>query len=297
MLLNFKQIHRLSTKEDEHFFHLHKIFGIICMVHFIYRVYEGLSKGYLDFSDFQSTNIWLFFHAFLHITSFQFVLPQKRNHVYNIIWPEMRLHTMIFAYRSIVTMFLINLFNHKWLTLNQLNVSKGFVVIGTILLADFVTFYFKESGIVEKTDSTMRKNPYPTWVWHAYTKYHNYFYSFSQILSTMNILTYNDMGRIFFILIPIQTAPFCMTLVKKGIMNQFGWHFYYTITLLINFIYGILENGPRIIPAGVYWYLVLVFCSLRFGLNVNKYILWSAIIVVQISFALQLHLLSSLENR
>lgn len=278
MLLNTKQLHRLSTKEDGHFFHLHKILGFACLAHFMYRIVEGFRYGTNSFSP-STTPIWIGLHAALHITAFQFILPQKRNHVYNTIWPEMRLHTMIFAYRSLVTMLLIY-FNPY-----MLDYFKGLIVLSTIILADTVTWYYKDkTGLVNKEDSTMRKNPYPSWVSPRYAKWHNYMYSLSQVLGTMNILTYNDMGRIFMILIPIQTAPFCMTLVKKGIINQLGWHVYYTSALLINFIYGILENGHRLIPAHAYWSLAIGFCILRFHFNVDKYVLWSWIICVQLYY-------------
>jgi len=285
MFFNKQQLHRLSTKEDSHYFHIHKLLGLLCLSHFIYRIAEGFTYGVLTFTPV-STLVWIGIHASLHISSFQFVLPQKRNHVYNTIWPEMRLHTMIFAYRSIITMFCIYLAQHHDLPVLWLNLVKGVIVMGTIISADVVTWYYKETGKVGKGDSTMRSNPYPTWVSPQFIKFNNYFYSFSQVLATMNILTYNDIGRIFMILIPIQTAPFCMTLVKKGIIDQLGWHVYYTIALVINFGYAIRENGPRLLPIHTYWPLVIIFCLLRFKFNLNKYVLWISIIAVQIHYAI-----------
>jgi hypothetical protein len=147
-----------------------------------------------------------------------------------------------------------------------------------MLAADTVTDYYKKHGHVDST--TMRGNPYPKWTPQWYVKYHNLFYSMSQVFATLNILYYREMGRLFIILLPIQTAPFCMTLVKKGIIDQFAWHFYYTSVLLVNFVYGALEPLPNpIVPAWFYWATAISFMVLRFGFGYNKYLLWRCIVI------------------
>lgn len=130
----------------------------------------------------------------------------------------------------------------------------------------------------------MRDNPYPEYIPKWTITLHNYFYSISQVFATMNILTCKDIDKIFLLLIPIQTAPFGMTLVKKGIIDQSGWHVYYTIALLINYL-----SVPHtiLIPNKLYWILSLIFSLLRFKYRVNKYILWSLIISYQVFYVLK----------
>lgn len=262
--------HRLFTREDSAFFHAHKIIGTLCLVHFGFQLYYLCAYHTTYFPSTVFTPIVIVLHAALHLTSFQFHLSEKRNRTYNIIWPEMRWHTMIFAYRSLITLLLMHYLPP---TLNA--AIRGPIVIGTMWCADAVTRYYKVTG------TTMRDNPYPPETPQWLINFMNLFYSASQVLGTMNVLTCTTPGRIFLILIPIQTAPFCMTLVKKGILQQRGWHVYYTLALLINYLYPSYDS---FMPRETYWRLALTFMIARFQLNVNKYYLWIYIIVLQLYY-------------
>ena len=278
-------MHRLVTHEDRNYYHAHKILGVLVLGNYAYRIFAWLYYGSMQLEE-ASTPLWLLIHAALHLTSFQFHLSTKRNRSYNIIWPEMRWHTMIFAYRSIIALTLQWLADWGYIPLVVNDLLRGPLVLLTILSADIATDYYSNIGIIDST--TMRGNPYPSWVPVWYTKYHNLFYSVSQVLSTMNILTYREMGRLFNIMLPIQTAPFCMTLVKKGIIDQFAWHFYYTAALLFNYVYGAKTDYPTpIVPLWFYWSAIGVFVVARFGFKHNKYILWTYIIVCSTAFQLK----------
>lgn len=281
-LINYKQFHRLFTIEDKHYFHLHKIFGLICLINFFWKLYDNYVNKNTDIS-LSYLPVIVFFHGILHITSFQFHIPTKRNKKYNIIWPEMRWHTMIFAYRSLIAMLV-----QGYLSQYYSDLSRGLIVLLTIVSADLTTYYYKYvSKNVEEKDSTMRGNPYPDWVSPKFIKYHNLFYSLSQVLGTLNILSHRDQIKLYMVLLPIQTAPFCMTLVKKGIMSQGGWHVYYTIALLMNYIlYSRSESC--IFPGNLLYYVAFSFAILRFGFNVNKYILWIMIILLQLYFVVNI---------
>lgn len=276
MLLNHKQFHRLFTHEDAHFYHAHKVLGMLILVHFMYRLGCIAFYGNSSFDNSYMTLLWIWMHMLLHISSFQFKLSPRRNHAYNIIWPEMRWHTMIFAYRTLAAMLIQYFTNCGYVHQSINNLSRIPIVLGTFLLADRTTYYFEQKGEYNKT--TMRSNPYPSWVPARYIQYHNLFYSISQVLATMNILCYTDMGGLFLILIPIQMAPFFMTLVKKGITDQLGWHIYYTISLLINYMYGIFHNDHIIISSNLYWILVSYVVYCRFYLKMNKYIIWLVVL-------------------
>lgn len=276
--MNLRQIHRLSTHEDGRFAHAHKIFGFLALGHMMWRMYLLHATGNMGFKTRRDKEgldawydlAWIGVHAALHITSFQFILSNRRNKVYNIIWPEMRWHTMIFSYRSIITWLVLWLDVDSW-------PARVAIVFATIICADIVTWYYKHHGKVEESDSTMRGNPYPEWVpWWA-IKAHNYFYSTSQVLATLNILNARDTEHIFSLLIAIQTAPFGMTLVKKGIIRQTGWHVFYTAALLYNYWVGWCNFGPGYLAQRFYWVSLVYFCTMRFGLGLNKYFLWGAI--------------------
>jgi hypothetical protein len=167
------------------------------------------------------------------------------------------------------------------ITVKTSAVLRGWLVLLTMVLADTVTRYYKTIGLVEKNESTMRTNPYPTWFPQNLIPYHNIFYSASQILATMECLSSPDISFPFIILIAIQTAPFCMTLVKKGVIDQTGWHIYYTIALGISYMYG--NFGARMghyVPEWLYWVLAFGIMLGRFSLGLEKYFLWSLVVII-----------------
>ena len=283
-LLNIQQFHRLSTHEDAAYFHFHKGVGFLILGHFIWRIMTWIIYGDMYFTDDFYTLAWIIIHAVLHITSFQFNIQTRRNKTYNVIWPEMRWHTMLFAYRSILAMLIQWHANKGYLPNYVADYSKGIIVLGTIFLADSVTQYYKRKNLLENKDSTMRGNPYPSCTPQWYINLHNLFYSISQVLATLNVLCHKDMGKLFLILLPIQTAPFCMTLVKKGIIDQAGWHMYYTLALLMNYVYCTVREYPPIIPCKIYWGMAVLFSILRFGANTNKYVLWIPLVIIQMYY-------------
>ena len=331
--VNPSQFRRLYTREDAHYGHLHKILGGAVLLHFCYRMFLWLTISDMRLTE-ESTKWWMLgligVHAMLHVTSFQFIIPSRRNARYNVIWPEMRWHTLIFAYRSILCMLLewsfryfeVHLFAKRFLTsngiqaimqpmgINVVDVSDqlfvawclalrwGLVML-TMLAADGVTLYYRSHNkskdtketneenalqdVSRETSKTMRANPYPDYVPPSFSRTLNLFYSTSQVLATMHILTAHSMERVFMLLLPIQTAPFCMTLVKKGVINQAGWHFWYTLALLVNYalvLKPVTQPTPHfgiLLGRVEYVWTALMFILPRFTLRSNKYILWTLI--------------------
>jgi hypothetical protein len=181
----------------------------------------------------------------------------------------MRWHSFIFAMRSILAMYVIWFQQNGFIPLQYDLLARGSLVIGTMLCADAVTKWYS----VDTT--TMRNNPYPDYVPDYVRKYLNLFYSMSQIFATFAIL-YRGYDLIFLTLIPIQLAPFMMTMVKKGLIRQIGWHIGYIVQLLIGYFYAyqhMVHNSP-VIP------LAIGAAILRFGVGLNKYVLWGFVIGV-----------------
>lgn len=278
LYVNPFQFRKLSTHEDGSYFHMHKTFGILALCSFGYRAMKFIHTGDMGFDSSWSTLGWIAAHAGLHLSSFEFILPSRRNKVYNVIWPEFRWHSMIFSYRSLLINTAIWLSCNGHITPELTLILRPAIVMLTLYTADIVTDFFKKNDLVDKDDSTMRGNPYPHYVPQWYIKYHNLFYSIAQVMATMNIL-FRSFESIYLLLIAIQTAPFCMTLVKKGIISQAGWHMIYTLALLSNFLHGyIIPNDHTYF---LFWKLSLLFCVGRFGLRLNKYWLWALVIALQ----------------
>ena len=267
LYINPRQARRLVTHEDARFGHAHKVAGVLVLGHFAYRLYNWYTLGHLGFDvDEPILPVWLMLHAMLHVTSFHFILSPRRNAVYNIIWPEMRLHSMIFAYRALFVMSIIWGQHVGWVAMRFDVWLRGAVVLGTMVCADVVTHVYKGAP-------TMRNNPYPSYVPGAVASVLNTFYGVSQVFATLNML-YRGYDLVFLTLIPIQTAPLLMTLEKKGIINQMGWHFWYTAAVGVAYAYGLthMAVGNTVTP------IVAIFCVARFGLRIDKYVLWGLVV-------------------
>lgn len=256
------QIHRLFTHEDRHIMHMHKTLGGLVLGHIFYRMYLIMKLGDSGLSQSSWTPFWMGIHALLHASSFQFRLPEKRNRTYNIIWPEFRLHSMIFAYRSIIAVML------SWLGTRAF---RGSLVVGTMVAADVVSNWYGQ-------DTTMRANPYPTGTSQEFILWHNRFYSASQFGATMLVM-FRGADSAFLTLLPIQTAPFLMTLVKKGILNQAEWHLWYTAALLVNWIYAVFAPGNDGNSISMLMYVTIFFGATiaRLHYRVNKYAIWATV--------------------
>lgn len=259
------QIHRLFTHEDRHIMHMHKTLGVLVLSHIFYRMNLIIKLGDSGLSTSPWTPYWMVIHTFLHVSSFQFRLPSKRNRTYNIIWPEFRLHSMIFAYRSIISVLLM------WMGGYWNHALRGPLVLGTMVAADAVSKWHAQ-------DTTMRANPYPTGTSQEFILWHNRFYSVSQFGATMGIM-FRGVDSAFLALLPIQTAPFLMTLVKKGILNQAEWHILYTVALLTNWIHALFGQGNdgNTVSTVAYQAILWSAVAARLRYRINKYAIWGTV--------------------
>lgn len=265
-MVNPSQVRRLVTHEDRG--HFHKILGALVLGHMAYRLNFIIKLGDSGLLHSRYTPIWMAIHALLHISSFQFKLPNKRNLVYNIIWSEFRLHSLIFAWRSIINIMAL------WCGIQW---ARGPLVLATMSSADIVTHFLGQS-------TTMRSNPYARGTSSEFIKWHNRFYSMSQFGATMAIM-FRGADSAFMALLPIQTAPFLMTLVKKGVINQTEWHIWYTLGLLTNWVHALAGKGNdgNLLTSGQYMAVFITATIARLVFKVNKYVIWSAAWLVSLN--------------
>jgi len=262
-------IKKLFTHEDGKYYHSHKILGSFVLLNFIYRLYKMCINDHTLGFDMNNTSYLcvIILHGLLHVSSFEFILPRKRNLVYNIIWPEMRLHSAIFAYRSLLLMLLF--YYEKYFIFGYM---RYLLVVCTMALADVVTFVYIDDS---NGSTTMRGNAYPMDTPKLLIKSLNYFYSISQVFATLHILFSPSADYAFLVLLPIQLAPFAMTLERKGYINQYMWHVIYILAILPNYIY----SGINLYQPDLMWSYMIFFSVLRFKYKVDKYILWSIIYI------------------
>ena len=135
-------------------------------------------------------------------------------------------------------------------------------------------FRYKDQG------TTMRAMPFPGYISAESRDNLNVFYSVCQIFATSQVLfsyhldevfagnyktksillstcttyfspqppCYHPITHYFSVVLPIQIAALLMTMVRKSIISAGAWHYYYTLSLLSNYIVGPIAGWFN--PAG-----------------------------------------------
>ena len=130
-------VHKLMTKEDGHFGHVHKIIGSAALAHYAYRSYLLVTTGSMQFDSSIFTLCCILLHMLLSASSYIFKIPSNRINSAPMIYPEFRLHSIIFAYRSLIVMILMWAANRYEIVLPLY--FRGAVVLLTMVAADAVT--------------------------------------------------------------------------------------------------------------------------------------------------------------
>ena len=246
-------------KHDDRF-HVHKTLGFTMLSHFAYRLYNKISHGTSGLGTSLYCTPLLLLHGCLSVSSLIFVIPRNRVVGKPMIWPEFRAHSICFALRSVFVCLSIKYFPGNVL-------PRVAAVFATLILADLA------SRGQEKT--TMRDMPLPSGIPPMIV---NTFYSVSQVLATMNMLS-GDMDDAFFVLLPIQLAAFLMTLVRKGYIGTEAWHAVYTLALFSNFATAYYKHEHNRGNLVNYWAINALFCEFRFNMRINKYLLWTLVVL------------------
>ena len=258
---------KLFTKEDSTY--IHKTFGIVSLFHYVYRIYEWITTTKINFTKNEITLFMIIIHMLLSFSSLVFHIPNIRNKTAPMIWPEFRLHSILFASRSLLVMLL------HFYSFAHIHI-RFMVHVFTMIGADLATLYYPPQG------STMRVMPY---TYDNYWWLHKLFYSMCQVYATLEIITRENMDYAFMVLFPIQLSAFFMTLVRKGIITSNMWHILYTVSLLTTMSYCITSYSYVFDShSGILYQLsAIIFMVGRFYFNINKYILWLIIYYVYTS--------------
>jgi hypothetical protein len=205
-----------------------------------------------------STSLFLIYtHALLSVSSFIFHIPSKRNPSKPMIYPEFRLHSILFALRSVI---ISSLYYYN---------SHYIYIIGicylTFISADIISYYYKENN-----GTTMRNMPFDSTIPIEVQNKITFMHSCMQIGATVYML--GNIETAFSPLFAIQIAALLMTLVRKSIITSKMWHAVYSITLWVNMILFLtLPIGYILINQIMY----LNYKNIFFHYKINKYIAWS----------------------
>ena len=251
--MNPGNLYKLSTREDP--WHLHKSLGLFCFLHFAYRYTLLASTGSMQLqTPFGLAAILL--HGVLSLSSLIFHIPKDRNPVAPMIYPEFRLHSIVFTLRSVLCCLTYALGLPE-----EVRIGLCFL---TMIAADAVTARFRS----ETNGKTISNMPFDSSLQGTEALAH--MYSRLQIGATLFML--GGIDGAFAPLLAIQLAAFFMTLVRKGILTSTAWHVGYTMTLWINVLLYIRSfSAPFLV---IHLALYNVYTMVLFPLRTSKYINW-----------------------
>jgi len=253
---------KLFTKEDGHYLHIHKILGSIVLISFIYRYSLLFTTGSFQLEN-RNGLYTLVAHGLLSGSSMIFRIPNLRNRLSPMIYPEFRIHSILFAYRSLFCCLA-----HYY---NKHHFYPFFIIISTMIGADITTYFLKQ-------DSTMRSMPFPNDISEEKQKTIHFFHSSLQVGAT--IYMFENMDTAFGPLCAIQMAAFLMTLVRKNIIKSIHWHMIYSGLLIMNFLSFFSSSIGNICMSFILFRSFLFF---RFYNKMNKYVAWSIVYLIRVS--------------
>jgi len=179
-------------------------------------------------------------HAALPLVSLILPLPAKRNFSSPMIWPEFRLHSVAFASRHVAgTVF--------WLIARRdreqgktwdglVSMTRGQIL--TMLLMIHATMIIATAitrAVGDLKARTTNAMPYDKYVPDLQRKRAKKLYAFAQFQAAA-FLFMGDPTIAFIPLTGIQSAPFLMTLVRKGKCSAATYHCVYTWSLILPFL-------------------------------------------------------------
>jgi len=251
---------KLLTKEDP--MHVHKTFGLLALFHFIYRFFLLLSYGTMHLNTPLAIGM-MAVHGALSVSSLVFHIPQKRHATLPMIYPEFRLHSILFGLRSVVCCFVEYYCPVAHLALY----CKMGVCFLTMMMADWVTTKHAAPG-----DTTMRAMPFGETIPHDDRTKITRFHSNQQTSATLLMLC--NLDTAFSPLLAIQLAAFLMTLVRKNIISPNTWHLVYSWSLMVNVFTLRTMTSSQIVLVNVG---IRLFRTWRMQLRLNKYVGWSLV--------------------
>ena len=200
-------------------------------------------------------------HGLLSVSSLIFHIPGVRNPTAPMIYPEYRMHSILFALRSIVCVFM-----------HYYNMHVSYIIFtcyGTMILADITTYMYNDNN---KNGTTMKNMPFGKNIPEHDQNRITLMQSSSQIAATIYML--GNINTAFSPMFAIQMAALLMTLVRKNIIKPGMWHILYAISLWVNAYFYICKsvNIDFII---VQIFMCYIYTTLFFKIRLNKYVGWT----------------------
>mmetsp|Transcript_2717 Transcript_2717/g.7570 ORF Transcript_2717/g.7570 Transcript_2717/m.7570 type:complete len:408 (-) Transcript_2717:111-1334(-) len=272
-------VEKLVTHEDPN--HFHKFFGVLVLLNFIIRfsMFGEADMGFKSHPEWTLPSLGM--HTMLSYSSLIFKLPRRRIKAkpgqaggYRI-WPEYRLHSIIFASRSLLFLLLIFYEQQNGLQDKPLFWASGMIYYAALIAADVASW------------SVGREYKSPTVRGWGLPPIISFLFSAAQ-LSVYPLgfgVGPRRFGQVYIDLFIIQLNAFMMTLRRKNLAGDVGLLTLYGMMLGIGGFFAFFETSyytPRSSGsiAGIFVCLAIL---LRLGPRVipgltiiqnSKYIMW-----------------------
>jgi hypothetical protein len=296
----------LFTNHDK--YHLHKTLGLLAFCNFILRFYYAIIYG-TSFPTFESKVFscsCVLIHALLPIASLSIRLPEKRNFSSPMIWKEFQLHSILFSCRHVL--FTIITLLELWPT--QIPAySSGTRYRARALLCECIIKYLVIIGFIkgaavitekygDKEKRTTNAMPYPLYLTEYEKTRIKYEYAKKQFGATILAVFSGELASSlnFAPLYAIQSAPFMMTLVRKGKCEMLDYHRVYSATLLYPlYLYHVILRGFCSQFADfVISYLYTFSYTMRIKYNWHNMKMWAIVIPAAV---IALNIIPDIEKR
>lgn len=259
----------LFTHEDT--FNVHKTFGVPALIHILYRFMSILVNPFNDmgFTASNQTLALIFIHFSLSTSSLVFKIPKVRIKEGSRIWPEFRLHSIVFACRSLACMTIVWLENAY--AMEPMYLANVAVVFATLVSADAAT---------NSVDAASRSNTIRGLDTSAAYKFA---FSFMQFLGTCGCLVgLRAFAGQFSIVFIIQTYAFTLTLRRKNLVSHNATVIIYSMELLLGAAACQIEIWQAGGVQALCMFPAIASCAmlLRIGAGFSKYLVWGIMAMV-----------------
>ena len=256
---------------------MHKTLGFPCLIHFIGRTLSLPLSPWSDmgFTDSPLTAGLIVMHLCLSCSSLVFKIPKVRIKEGSRIWPEFRLHSIVFACRSLACMMLTWLERRYDPTGDPHYLANVVIVFATLIAADLAT---------ASVDPTSRSN---TIRGLETTALYKFAFSYMQFLGTCGCLVgLRAFAGQFAIVFIIQTYAFTLTLRRKNLISHRQTVIFYAYQLSIGAAAAQIEIWQAGGVQALCMFPALAACVtlLRVGAGLSKYVVW-AVMATLIQFA------------
>jgi len=246
---------------------VHKVMGFACLLHFLLRV--GFLLDDMRFDDSLLTPACIAMHATLSLSSLIFHIPRVRIKEGSRIWPEFRLHSIVFACRSLACMLVV--WAERRYDSPGHYLANVAIVFATLVAADAST-----ASVDPKSRSNTIRG-LETGLLYKYS------FSLLQFLGTTGCLVgLRAFAAQFAIVFIIQTYAFTLTLRRKNLVSHRATVLIYACQLTLGVTVANLEVVSCSGVEGIFMFaaLALVAGSLRMLLGLNKYLVWALMSVI-----------------